>query len=294
LRRNTAFFETTAEAEAAGLRPCKRCRPTEVDPRVEQAELLVRACRLLERADEPTRSDEVAASVGLTQHYFQRLFKGKMGVTPQEYRRRVLAERAKRELAGAGSVTEAVYAAGYGASSRFYDEAGQVLGMSPTQFKNGAPGVTIRAAVAPTYLGPVLVAATERGVCAIEFGDSEAELRQRLRDRFPGARLVEDDPAFAAWVGQVVAFLEAPRQGLALPLDIQGTAFQRRGPNRGADGRAGGGPGLCRQQAGGGGAVSPGRPPRRRPGRLPLGRGPQAGAAGARVQVARRRRGLFP
>jgi AraC family transcriptional regulator, regulatory protein of adaptative response / methylated-DNA-[protein]-cysteine methyltransferase len=227
-RGNVTFFASAAEARAAGYRACKRCRPDAARPDQQQADAVRRACRLIEGADEPPGLEGLAEAVGLSPSHLHRLFKRYVGVTPKGYAALRRANQARAHLRAGASVTEAIYAAGYGASSRFYDEAGRVLGMSPREFQNGAPGVEVKVAIAPTYLGPVLVAATARGICAIELGESEAGLRRRLRDCFPGARLVEDDPAFGAWVAQVVAFLEAPRRGLALPLDIQGTAFQRR------------------------------------------------------------------
>src|SRR5262245_53724898 len=189
-RANVAFYDTGREARAAGFRACKRCRPDAARPDQEQADAVRRACRLIEQADEPPALEELAGAVGLSPSHFHRLVKRYAGVTPKGYAALRRANQAKGHLLAGASVTEAIYAAGYGASSRFYDEAGRQLGMSPTQFRNGAPGVAVRVAVAPCYLGRVLVAATERGICAIELGDSDDELRRQLRADFPAARFV--------------------------------------------------------------------------------------------------------
>jgi AraC family transcriptional regulator of adaptative response/methylated-DNA-[protein]-cysteine methyltransferase len=151
-----------------------------------------------------------------------------VGVTPKAYAAMRRANRARTRLLEGETVTRALYDAGYGSSSRFYEEATEVLGMKPSEFRDRAAGQEIRVGVAPCYLGLVLVAATRKGLCSIELGDSESELREHVRERFPRAKLEEHDPEWSSWVAAVVAFLEAPRRGLSLPLDIQGTAFQRR------------------------------------------------------------------
>lgn len=227
-RANVLFFDSSAAAMAAGYRPCLRCRPEAAEPHSPMVEAITTACRMIESAEEAPRLARLAGAVGMSPSHFHRLFTRTMGITPRAYAATTRARRAQTVLAAGASVTEAIYEAGYSASSRFYAEAPGTLGMRPAQMKGGAAGVTVRVAVAACYLGRVLVAATEQGICAIDIGDAEGALRDRLRVRFPRAQFVEDDAPFAEWVAQVVALLEAPERGLALPLDIQGTAFQRR------------------------------------------------------------------
>lgn len=220
-RENVEFFDTNAAAERAGYRACKRCRPTE-DSSLE-AQRLEQACRLL--SSTATRSADVAAQVGLSPFYFQRFFKRKLGITPGAYRRRVLAERTKAALPAAASVSEAIYEGGYAGSSGFYSQAGRELGMPPSAARAGAPDQAVAYAVRRCSHGRVLVAFTERGVCDVALGDSEATLAARLRERFPRATLVRNDAP--AWVDEVVQLVEHPAP-CRIPLDIQGTAFQER------------------------------------------------------------------
>jgi AraC family transcriptional regulator of adaptative response/methylated-DNA-[protein]-cysteine methyltransferase len=224
-RENVRFFTTADEAERAGLRPCKRCDPQgQGSPRVAA---VARACAMIEAAEAPPTLGELADAAGMSPYHFHRVFKAATGVTPAEYGRARRAERLRQGLQGAGSVGAAIYDAGFGSASGAYG-GGAALGMTPAAYRAGASGERISYAVADSYLGQVLVAATARGVCAIEFGDDAPALRARLAARFPGAELREGDEAFAAMVARVVAFIEVPAAGLDLPLDIQGTAFQRR------------------------------------------------------------------
>jgi AraC family transcriptional regulator of adaptative response/methylated-DNA-[protein]-cysteine methyltransferase len=187
--------------------------------------VLVQACRLLEADQGGARSEEVADKLGLSRHYFQRFFKQRTGVTPQQYRRRVQSERAKSELVKADSVTGAVFAAGYSSSSRFYESAGRELGMSPRQARSGAGGTSVQYAVRRCSLGRLLVAWTERGVCDVQFGDSEQEVTETLAERFPQAALAPSP--VPAWVDDVAELADRPHRK-HVPLDIQGTAFQER------------------------------------------------------------------
>jgi AraC family transcriptional regulator, regulatory protein of adaptative response / methylated-DNA-[protein]-cysteine methyltransferase len=225
LRKNVEFFETTGDAVIAGYRPCRRCRPSGTDPRHQSARLVVRACRRLENIDQTARSADIADKVGLSRPYFQRLFKRQMGVTPQQYRRRIRAERAKRELMDAPSVTRAVYAAGYSSSSRFYAGPARELGMPARAARTGAPDQPIHYAVRACSLGRVLIAWTDRGVCEVAFGDSEDVVAQVLLRRFPKA--IIEQTAAHPWVNAVLAAVERPR-AVDIPLDVQGTAFQQR------------------------------------------------------------------
>jgi AraC family transcriptional regulator, regulatory protein of adaptative response / methylated-DNA-[protein]-cysteine methyltransferase len=227
-RENVQFFDDQETAEEAGFRPCKRCRPhepAEVDPAVQA---VVAACRLIEEAEQPPTLDEMADAAGLSKYHFQRLFKQTTGVTPKQYAAEKRAQRVRAELQKETAVTDAIYNAGFESSSRFYETAVSSLGMKPTEFGAGGAGVTIRCAIAQSYLGLVLIAATERGVCRIDIDDSRQKLLAALQESFPEADLQMGDAAFEQDVRQVLAFLERPQKGLALPLDIQGTAFQRR------------------------------------------------------------------
>jgi len=231
-RENVRFFDTGAQAQAAGFRPCKRCTPDAPRAQDRRRETVVQACRTIQAAldagEDPPALAELAAAAGLSPSYFHRLFKRFVGVTPKQYAMERRAGRARAGLAESPTVTDALYEAGYGSSSRFYQDARATLGMKPSAFKNGGSGARIRYAVAPCDLGWVLVAAAEKGVCAIYVGEQPDGLAAQLLARFPQAASVEDDLALAAWVGAVVAYVGAPQQGLDLPLDIRGTAFQRR------------------------------------------------------------------
>ena len=227
-RANIVFFATCLDAEQAGFRPCKRCSPNAASAREVFKETIIRTCRLIEEAEELPTLGDLAAYAGLSPSHFHRVFKGIVGVTPREYAGTVRDGRLKGGLTRCASVTEAVYNAGFNAGSRFYERSKELLGMTPTQYLGGAAGVRIRVAVAGSFLGWTMVAATDQGICAIEFGDTPEMLIEGLRRRFPKAKWDENDPDFADWVSKVTAFIETPAAGLDLPLDIQGTAFQKR------------------------------------------------------------------
>jgi AraC family transcriptional regulator of adaptative response/methylated-DNA-[protein]-cysteine methyltransferase len=227
-RENVAFHATCAEAERAGFRPCKRCRPNEPALADQQAAAIARACRLIEEAEEAPRLAALAQAAGLSPFHFHRVFKAVTGVTPKAYADAQRGKRVRAELAQSGTVTEAIYGAGFNSSGRFYAAAPGVLGMTPTEFRAGGDGNIIRFAVGQCSLGAILVAATDKGVCAIELGDDPDALVRDLQDFFPKARLVGGDAAFEQLVAKVVGFVEAPAQGLELPLDIRGTSFQQR------------------------------------------------------------------
>ena len=217
-RENVRFLATPQEARAQGFRACLRCRPDEIGRDVKA---VAEALKLLEAGDETIPLEALAARVGYAPHHFHRLFKRDTGVTPAAYARGVRARRAADALAG-GSVTEAIYEAGYSAPSRFYEGAAKRLGMAPATRARGAPGETIRWTVADTSLGPLLVAATDKGLCRVSFDEGEAALTRH----FPAATLVSGDPALAQLAAQVVEQVERPKRGRALPLDLRGTAFQ--------------------------------------------------------------------
>ena len=223
-----AFHATTAAAEAAGFRPCQRCRPHEAPLAQRQQALVDRLCRLIDAAEQPPGLDELAREAGLSPHHLHRVFKSVTGLTPRAYASARRAERMRSQLDQAGSVTEAIYGAGYNANSRFYEAADALLGMTPSQYRAGGADTEIRFALGQCSLGAILVARSPRGVCAISLGDDAEALLRELQDRFPKARLIGGDAGFEQEVAQVVGLVEAPGLGHALPLDVRGTAFQQR------------------------------------------------------------------
>ena len=227
-RANVRFFDTRNEAERAGFRPCKRCKPDQPSLGELHAGKIAQACRLIETADEAPKLDDLAEAVGLSPYHFHRIFKQALGVTPKAYATAHRANRVREGLGRSGTVTEAIYDAGFNSNGRFYANASQVLGMTPTDFRAGGAGQAIRYAIGTCSLGSVLVAASEKGVCAILFGDEPESLGKELQVMFPRARLIGGDKAFEELTGKVLAFVEDPAKGLDLPLDVRGTAFQHR------------------------------------------------------------------
>ena len=230
LRGNMAFHATREDAGRAGFRPCKRCRP-DLPPRAErEAALVAAACRTIEGSEEELPLAALAAGAGTSPHHFHRMFHRIAGVTPKAYAGARRQAKLQAGLAAGAGVTEAIYDAGFNSSGRFYEAADGLLGMTASRYRAGGAGETIRHAFGRCSLGLVLVAATGRGVCAILLGDDEAALAADLRARFPRAALDAAEPGFAGWVAQVVAMVEHPggSDAFALPLDIRGTAFQRR------------------------------------------------------------------
>jgi len=228
LRKNVAFYDTSEEAERAGFRPCKRCHPGGPTLSQDHAARVAKSCHLIETAEREPSLSTVAKAVGMSPYHFHRVFKAVTGVTPKAYALARRAERLRKGLAGAGSVTEAIYAAGFNSNSRFYAQSSRTLGMTPTDFRNQGKGRVIRFAVAPCSLGSILVAASERGVCDIMMGNDPVALARKLREKFPNAEFREGDAAFRKTVGRVVGLVEAPDGKIDLPLDIRGTAFQQR------------------------------------------------------------------
>jgi AraC family transcriptional regulator of adaptative response/methylated-DNA-[protein]-cysteine methyltransferase len=228
-RENVVFFDTADEAEAQGFRACLRCRPAGRSTAENMTDAVAKACRMLEDAEAAPKLSEVAAAVGLSPFHFHRQFKAVTGLTPRAYGAAQRAKRVRAELADdKSSVTNAIYGAGFNSSSRFYEKSAEVLGMTPTAFKKGGKDEEIRFAIGECSLGAILVARSEKGVCAISFGDDPDALIRDLEDRFPNARLIGGDRDFEQWVARVVAFVEAPQIGLDLPLDIRGSAFEER------------------------------------------------------------------
>jgi AraC family transcriptional regulator of adaptative response/methylated-DNA-[protein]-cysteine methyltransferase len=193
-----------------------------------QQSLIATACSAIETSEAELSLAELAGIVGLSPHYFQRVFKAAVGVSPKAYRKAVLAKRAEASLATSARVTDAIYAAGFNSTAGFYESHAARAGMTARARAKGGAGEAIRYALETCALGMILIAATERGVCAIEFGDSAQALERRLRARFPKADFSPADVAFARWIKQILAYIEEPKGALALPLDIRGTAFQTR------------------------------------------------------------------
>jgi AraC family transcriptional regulator of adaptative response/methylated-DNA-[protein]-cysteine methyltransferase len=228
LRRNTTFFETPAKAEAAGLRPCKRCRPTEESTASRHLAAIERACALLRTSETMPRLAQLAAAAGISRFHFHRVFKQITGATPRDYARTHRLGRLAEKLDAGQPVTAAIYASGFGSSSRAYETAPAGLGMTPGARRRGGTGETIRFVTVETALGWALVAATRRGVCMTALADERDGLVTALRQRFPAATLVAEDTGLKDWAEQIVGFITAPDHNLDLPLDIQGTAFQAR------------------------------------------------------------------
>jgi AraC family transcriptional regulator of adaptative response/methylated-DNA-[protein]-cysteine methyltransferase len=227
-REHIAFHATCEEAEAAGFRACKRCRPNGTALAERQAAAVAKACRLIEESEEAPSLEALARTAGMSRFHFHRVFKAVAGVTPKAYGDAHRARRVRHELAQSSTVTEAFYGAGFNSSGRFYAAADQVLGMTPTDYRAGGANARIHFAVGECSLGSILVARSDRGVCAILLGDDPDALVRELQDRFPKARLIGADQEFEQLVATVVGFVEAPARGLALPLDVRGTAFQQR------------------------------------------------------------------
>ncbi len=226
LRRNTAFFETTAEAEAAGLRPCKRCRPTENSSASRHVAAIERACALLRTSETIPSLGELADAARISRFHFHRVFKQITGATPRDYARTHRLGRFAEKLEAGQPVTEAIYASGFGSSSRAYEAAPAALGMTPGARRRGGSGQTIRFATVATPLGWALVAATGRGICMTALANDRDSLVAALRLRFPAAEIIADEAGLKDWANKIVGFITAPDRALDLPLDIQGTAFQ--------------------------------------------------------------------
>lgn len=222
------FHSTREAAEAAGFRPCKRCKPDQPGLVERKAALVEQACRFIESAETVPTLEQLAARTGLSAHHFHRTFKALTGLTPKAY---VAAHRqrlVKENLDMDKTVTEAIYAAGYSSNSRFYAASGKMLGMKPLNYKKGGKDTHIHFAVAECSLGSLLVASSNIGVCAILLDDDPEVLVRDLQDRFPHSNLIGGDAGYEQLVAKVVGFIEAPQLGLDLPLDIRGTAFQQR------------------------------------------------------------------
>jgi AraC family transcriptional regulator of adaptative response/methylated-DNA-[protein]-cysteine methyltransferase len=227
-RQNVRFFDTTEEAAAAGFRACRRCRPLEpassaTDDRIRRARAFLDT-----HADEPVTLRELASRLGVSTFHLQRTFKRSTGLTPKAYLMARRVERFKAGLKRGESVTTATYEAGYGSASRVYEQSDRVLGMTPASYRRGGAGARIRFTIVPCSLGRLLVAATDRGVCRVAFGDADAPLEAALRREFPAAEVVAGDRRFDRWMAAVVAGVEGKGPQADVPVDVRGTAFQQQ------------------------------------------------------------------
>ncbi|MFW6049922.1 MAG: bifunctional DNA-binding transcriptional regulator/O6-methylguanine-DNA methyltransferase Ada [Myxococcota bacterium] len=227
-REHVRFHDTRIDAERAGFRACKRCRPQDPPLREQHATKVAHACRVIEAAGEEPRLSALASAAGMSPHHFHRVFKEVTGLTPRAYAAAHRARRVREELGVASSVTDAMYGAGFNASGRFYAMADRALGMSPSEYRAGGSNAVIRFAVGECSLGSVLVAATDRGVCAILLGDDPEALVADLEGRFPRAELVGGDRRFEETVAVVAGMVDDPGTHIDLPLDLRGSAFQAR------------------------------------------------------------------
>ncbi len=225
---NVGLHDTLEAARATGCRPCKRCNPDGPSLDAINAEIVAKACRLIEQGDELPSLSDLAAVAGMSPGHFHRRFKAATGLTPKSFAAAHRASRVRAELDRGGTVTEAIYGAGFNSNGRFYEESTAMLGMTPTRYRAGGAGEVIRFAVAQCSLGAILVASSEKGVASILIGDEPDALVRDLQDRFPRASLVGGDDGYETLVAHVVGFVEAPGVGFDLPLDVRGTAFQQR------------------------------------------------------------------
>ena len=227
-RENVAFYECREDAERAGFRPCKRCKPNGPGLAEQHAATVAAACRAIEAAEELPDLGALASSAGMSRFHFHRIFKAATGLTPRAYAAAHRSARMREVLPKRSTVTEAIYEAGFNSNGRFYANSSEMLGMKPRNYRSGGAGMTIHFAVGECSLGSILVAASDKGVCAIMMGDDPDLLTKDLQNRFPKANLIGGDRDFEATVAKVVGFVEAPKIGLNLPLDVRGTAFQQR------------------------------------------------------------------
>lgn len=225
---NVVLFDTAAQAEAAGYRPSKRASADQTPLAEQHSALVEQACRQIVEAEQPPSLTQLAAASGMSPWHFHRVFKAVSGVTPKAWINAHRADTVRRQLGKASSITEALYGAGFNSNSRFYEASGKLLGMKPSDYRKGGVNADIHFAVGECFLGSILVAQSQRGVCAILLGDDPDQLVRELQDQFHTAVLIGGDEQFEQLIAQVVGFIEAPGLGLDLPLDLQGTAFQQR------------------------------------------------------------------
>ena len=227
-RENVEYFLSCQDAQESGYRACKKCRPTGTTGKDEAEQKVIKACRIIEKSNPVPKLGDLAKEVGLSPYHFHRLFKKHVGVTPKQFASSHRSKRFRDSLKSSESITEAFYEAGYSSSSGVYNKNQDHLSMKPKEYKAGGVGITIHYGIAECIFGWAIVAATDRGICSIEFGDNPAVLPQQLQDRFPKATVTKAGPGFARLIEEVVNFIKAPSDNFNLPLDIQGTAFQQQ------------------------------------------------------------------
>ncbi len=226
--KNVRFHLTSADAEEAGFRPCKRCKPNEPPMAEQYAATIAAACRTIEAAEDAPTLAQLARAAGLSTFHFHRVFRAVTGVTPKDYATARRTARVRDQLSRSETVTQAIYDSGFNSNGRFYEQTDAMLGMTPGAFRAGGADADIRFAIGECSLGSVLVAASDKGVCAILIGDDPDMLARELQDRFPRANLIGGDAGFEQTIAKVVGFVDMPALGLDLPLDVRGTAFQQR------------------------------------------------------------------
>ena len=299
---NVAFHATREAAERAGFRACKRCKPDQPALAEQQAATVARICRLIEHAETTPSLASLADEAGMSVFHFHRVFKAVTGLTPKAYAAAHRSGRVRKELARSRTVTEAIFDAGFNSNSRFYETSDQVLGMTPTAFRTGGKDAQIRFAIGECSLGSVLVAASDKGVCAILLGDDPEALVRELQDRFARAQLIGGDRKFEKLVAQVVGLHRGagrrarsatgrarhgiPAAGMAGiaqdPRGLHGELLRYRQAHSRAQGSAGRGPGLRIKRHRSRDPLPPRRPQRRRAVRISMGHRAQARAAGSR------------
>jgi len=225
---NVLFHQTLEDAERAGFRACKRCKPKGAPLIKENAAKISKVCRLIDRSEESLSLDQLTKYAGMSVFHLHRTFKAITGLTPSGYAAAHRSNRVRRTLNKTRSVTDAIYDAGFNSSSRFYESSNEVLGMTPTNFRDGGANTAIHFAIGECSLGSILVAKSERGVCAVLIGDDPLQLMRDLQDQFPKANLIGGERGYEDSVAKVVGLIEKPGVALDLPLDIRGTAFQQR------------------------------------------------------------------
>jgi AraC family transcriptional regulator of adaptative response/methylated-DNA-[protein]-cysteine methyltransferase len=225
-RENVCFFASPTLAEKAGFRACKRCRPADDLP--PESDLIQRMCARLSSAERIPSLDELGAEFGMSKYHLQRVFRRAVGVTPRSYAEAMRMDRTKAALRNANGVTGAIYDAGYGASSRLYERSGEMLGMTPARYQRRGEGMRIAYTIVTSTFGRLLVGATERGISAVSFGDTDEPLLHRFFSEYEGAEIIRDDAGMASWVEAVLGIIDRGEARDDLPLDIRGTAFRMR------------------------------------------------------------------
>jgi AraC family transcriptional regulator of adaptative response/methylated-DNA-[protein]-cysteine methyltransferase len=224
-RENVVFFDSFEKAEENGFRACLRCKPKVEHPVDPNVALVIKACEIIEDLDEVSL-DDLGTELNLSPYHLQRIFKEIIGVSPKKYSEARRLDKFKTEVRGGSDVVTAMYEAGYGSSSRLYEKASENLGMTPAVYQKGGKGMNIKYTITSCDLGKLLVARTERGVCAVTFGDDEEVMAENLRMEYPNAEITRDEKELKTFVGSILEHLSGREKQLDLPLDLQATAFQ--------------------------------------------------------------------